>query len=428
MKRGVVITGIGAVTPLGSNIKECWENILNKKTGIRETPSNNTPRPFRYRGIVESFHIPQDIPRKISSQMKFLNRASYLGFSAALEAVETSGIDLQEVEIGRRSLYIGSGDFTMVGYEFMHDAIDDALDKSTGSIDQARLNRASLTKVNPFFLLESLANNAFSFLSSYFQLMGPGTSLASLSPSGSVALELAVRSIRQDYSDMALVVGSGNWITDIPMYELEGLGVLSRCKNGVSSYRPLDRERDGFIPGEGAGAIVLEAEERAKNRGAHIFGRILGTGNSIEFQPGGGFSVSPTVTKRAMEEAISEANITPDDISFISTHGSGTRKGDEAELGSISDLLGKETSVIPVSAFKGYTGHLGAASDIAEVIFSLLSLKDNLAPATLNFHRADQEFAHMSISGEHRSIEAKRFLSVSYGIGGEASAVVVEKL
>ncbi len=426
MDRNVVITGMGLVTPLGKNLEECWRNLKAGRTGIRETGNKSLPPSFRYRGMVEEFDLPTEMPRKIQSQMKFLNRGSYLGFSAALQAIESSGIDLEKIEPGRRALYIGSGDFTMVGYEFMHPAIKEAVDERWENLDQAKLNRETLNKVNPFFLLESLSNNLFSFLSAYFQFMGPNTSLASLSPCGATALELCVRSIMQGEADIALAAGSGNWITEIPMYELEGLGVLSRCRKGLASYRPLDRERDGFIPGEGGAAILLESEERAMKRGAPVFGRISGMGNAIEFQENGGFTVPPHITRRSMEEALGEAGIGPEEIGFICLHGSGTQKGDRAELESVRTFLGEQSSEVPLVAMKGYTGHLGAASDLGEIILSVKALEEGMAPGTLNFERPEREFEGMKISSGPMEISNKRMLSVSYGIGGESSAFVLE--
>jgi 3-oxoacyl-[acyl-carrier-protein] synthase II len=161
----------------------------------------------------------------------------------------------------------------------MYPAIRDSVDKLWQHVDQEKLNASALNKVNPFFLLESLNNNLFSFLSAVIEFMGPNTSLASLSPCGGNALELAYRSIKQNHADVALAVGYGNWITEIPLYELEGLGILSKCRHGSRSYMPFDKNRDGFIPGEGGAAMFLEAAEIAEQRGAKVLGKIKGTGN-----------------------------------------------------------------------------------------------------------------------------------------------------
>jgi 3-oxoacyl-[acyl-carrier-protein] synthase II len=138
-------------------------------------------------------------------------------------------------------------------------------------------NQSTVDKVNPFFLLESICNNLFSFLSAFYELMGSNTTLASHSPYGGNALELTSRSIAQGKADIGVAVGCGNWITEIPLYEMEGLGILSRCKEGIHSYRPFDRKRDGFIPGEGGAALFLEASEIAERRGAKVWGKVNGT-------------------------------------------------------------------------------------------------------------------------------------------------------
>ena len=150
-----------------------------------------------------------------------------------------------------------------------------------------------MDKVNPFFLLESISNNLFSFLSAALEFMGPNTSLASFSPSGAEALELACRRISAGQADVALAVGCCCWITEIPMYEMEGLGILSRCKHGPASFKPLDRARDGFIPAEGGAAVLVEDGERAIGPRRRILAEIKGNGNCIEPPAGKGLSVPP---------------------------------------------------------------------------------------------------------------------------------------
>ena len=164
-----------------------------------------------------------------------------------------------------------------------------------------------MDKVNPFFLLESICNNLFSFLSAFFEFMGSNTTLASHSPHGGNALELACRSIVHGKADVALAVGCGNWITAIPLYEMEGLGILSRCRQGIHSYRPFDRRRDGFIPGEGGAALFLEAADIAKKRGAKIWGKIEGFGNCIEFIKDQSMTVPSHVMSRNITLALEDA-------------------------------------------------------------------------------------------------------------------------
>ena len=279
----VVVTGMGLVTSLGEGVEANWSGLLSGRTGIVRHEREGRPEYLKFFGKVNGLDRLDGIPSNMAGQVRFLNRGSVLGFEAARQAVENSKIDLSSIPRERRSLVIASGDLTKVGYEFMHPALKDAIRNGAKSTDFRVLNKSTMDKVNPFFLLESISNNLFSFLSAAFQFMGPNTSLGSLSPCGAHALELACRRIRTGQADAALAVGCGSWVTEIPMYEMEGLGILSKCRNGEASFRPLDRARDGFIPGEGGAAILLEDAEGANARGARILAEIKGTGNCIEF-------------------------------------------------------------------------------------------------------------------------------------------------
>ncbi|MDA8082929.1 MAG: beta-ketoacyl synthase N-terminal-like domain-containing protein [Nitrospiraceae bacterium] len=427
--REVVITGLGLVSPLGKTVSENTENVKALKTGIGHYPAGDKPLFLQYMGKVEDLHLPSEIPQKLMGQMKFLNRGSLLGLAAAHEAITQAGFigsGASDLPARRRALYVASGDFTKVGYDFLYPAIADATDGHKKTVDFERLNNAALGKVNPFFLLESLSNNLFSFLSAYLEFMGPNTSIASLSPCGGYAMELACRSIRQNRADIAVAVGCGSWITDVPLYEIEELGITSRFREGVASFRPFDRKRDGFITGEGGAALVIESAGSAKKRGAAILARIKGTANCVEFVPGAGFAVPPMVSRRSIEAAIRDADYSVNDLAFITPHGSGTKKGDASELLSISAVLKEAGANLPVSGMKAYTGHLGAASDIAEVILCLETVREGLVPATLNFREADRAFSDLQISGSHQTTEKRGFLSTSYGVGGQSSTVVVE--
>ncbi len=424
-EREVVITGAGLVTSLGGSVEENWQNMSAMKTGILHYPKDDAPDFLTYAGKVSNFKNPDDISPKLLSQMKFLNRGSLLGFASAREAVSQCGIQMSKIPPERRALYIGSGDFTKVGYDFMFQATKDGTGGKWEEMDYEKLNRSTLDNVNPFFLLESIYNNLFSFLSAYFEFMGPNTSLASLSPCGGQAIEHAYRSIKQGKADIAMAVGCCNWITELSLYELEGLGILSRCRDGAGSFRPFDRSRDGFIAGEGGAALFLESSETARERGAEPIGNIKGFGDCIEFSSGHGIEVPPEVSRRSITMALHEAGIEAGELACIIQHGSGTRKGDRSELNSVHKVLGNKREDVPVCGLKPYTGHMGAASDIAEVIFGLKAVKNGMVPATLNFNEAESEFMDLRIAGTAQECDKEHFISVSYGIGGQSSSVVV---
>ncbi|MFZ0930649.1 MAG: beta-ketoacyl-[acyl-carrier-protein] synthase family protein [Syntrophobacteraceae bacterium] len=426
LQKRVVVTGMGLVTPLGNGVEANWRSLLAGRTGIERHERPGQPEYLQLFGEVKGLERLDGVPSKMAGQVRFLNRGSVLGFEAARQAVEKSNIDLSTIPRERRSLFLASGDLTQVGYEFMHPALKDVTKHSEKRADLSVLNKSTMDKVNPFFLLESISNNLFSFLSAVFEFMGPNTSLASLSPCGAHALELAFRKIRTGEADVAVAVGCGCWITEIPMYEMEGLGILSRCRHGQASFRPLDRARDGFIPGEGGAAILLEDNERAKARGARILGELKGFGNCIEFTQGKGLSVPERISKNSINAALEEGAIDAGDLAFICPHGSGTRKGDRSELNSIAEILGPQMNRVPVCALKAYTGHMGAASDICELILGIAAINEDIVPGTLNFSKTDADFEGMGISASTREARGRSFLSVSYGVIGQCSSVLVE--
>jgi 3-oxoacyl-[acyl-carrier-protein] synthase II len=424
--RDVVITATGITTPIGKNSVENWNSLKSLKTGIANNRSDDLPDFLHYTGKVTRFDLPQEIPPKQQGQMKFLNRGATLGFCAAHEAVSSVKSFIEEVPPGRRALFVASGDHTKIGYDFMYPAIRDSVDSRWDTIDRKKLNESALNKVNPFFLLESLNNNLFSFLSAVIEFMGPNTSLASLSPCGGNALELAYRSIKQNNADAALAVGYGCWITEIPLYELEGLGILSKCRHGAASYRPFDRNRDGFVTGEGGAALFLETADSAEKRGANVIGKLKGFGNCIEFSSSYNLKVPEMVTRKNISSLLRETGTGVRDLSFIIPHGSGTVKGDSSELRSIHSVFSDHKKDVPLCGLKPYTGHMGAASDISEIIFGMYAVREKMVPATLNFEEADREFSHLKISGSHQPCDNGTFLSVSYGVGGQSSSVLVE--
>ncbi len=425
-RKRVVVTGTGLVTPLGSGVEANWGGLLAGRTGIERHESTGLPGYLQFFGRVEGLERLNGVPANMAGQVRFLNRGSVLGFEAAKEAVESSNIDLSVIPGERRSLFLASGDLTKVGCEFMHPALKDATKHAEKGPDFSALNKSVMDKVNPFFLLESISNNLFSFLSAVLGFMGPNTSLASLSPCGAHALELACRKIGAGEADVALAVGCGCWITEIPMYEMDGLGILSKCRHGPASFRPLDRARDGFIPGEGGAAILLEDEEQAKARGARILAEVKGHGNCIEFPQGKGLSVPEQISKNSIAAALEEGDIEARDLAFVCPHGSGTRKGDRSELNSIAQIMGDRGSGVPVCALKAYTGHMGAASDICEVILGIAAINEGIVPGTLNFSKTEGAFEGMRISASTREARGRCFLSVSYGIIGQCSSVLVE--
>lgn len=412
----VAITGAGLLTPFGAGVDATQQGIQSNRIAVADPTGEGQPCiecVGRAPDELESF------PPRLQGQVRFLNRGARLGYNAALEAMMQAGNP--RVSSSRRSLYLATGDLTGVGCHPLKPAITAAAGKGFDQIDRPTLNRSAIEQVNPFLLLETLFNNPFSFVSAAFDCMGPGTSLASDSPCGNQAVELAARTIQEDRADVALVVGCGSWVSTTPLFELKGIGLLSSAHRGNRSFRPFDARRDGFLAAEGGAALVLEPLHRALQRGAEVLGTIDGSGSAS--QPG--LSVPAKVTLRSMEIAVAEGTEQITDLAFICCHGSATRKGDRSELDALVSLLGSSRHHIPLCALKPYTGHMGAASDIAEIIVGLSSVSCGIVPGTPNLERLESEFSDLLLSNQPRATTGTRFLSAAYGLTGQSCSVLI---
>jgi 3-oxoacyl-[acyl-carrier-protein] synthase II len=418
----VAITGLGLVTPLGRGVAANWDAILAGRCGVREEGDGERPPWMRWVGRVGALTVEEEVPAPLLPQLRFLNRGARLGLAAAVDAVLQAAIPAA-VPAARRALVVATGDHSKVGYDFLYAATRAATGGRWREVDREKLNRASLERVNPLFLLESLNNNPFSFLAAALGCMGAATSLASQSPSGSLAVELACRSVRAGRADVAVAVGCGSWVNEVPLFELAELGLLSRGRRGAASYRPFDRRRDGFLAGEGGAAIVLEGMDHARRRGAVILATIEGAGSCAA--AGAGAMAANGAMLHAMELALGDARRSARELGFVLPHGSGTQKGDGAELASLVALLGNDASRVPICGLKPYTGHMGAASDVAELVFGVQAASGHTVPATPNFRSAEPRFAALSIAPNPQRCAQARFLTLSYGFGGQASVVVV---
>jgi len=422
--REVLITGVGLVTSLGRNAEENLAGLKQGRTGLRETPREGLPRAVGIVGQAGEVDALAGLNPRLLPHAKFLNRGSLLGLAAAREAERNAGLNLLDVPPERKSAYVGGGDMDRIDYRDFYPAMREATGGAWERVDAARLNKASLGGVNPFFLLESLYNNIFSFLTAVFEVRGPSTSLAAQSPCGAQAAALAFRSVQEGLADAALAVGSCNWISALAACELRGLCLLSQGREGVRSFRPFDRRRDGFFPGEGAAALLLESAEHARGRGARALGRILGAADAIEPPTSGGFGIPRQAALTSARQALAEAGLAPAELGLVSPHASGTRKGDRTEMEALLALLGDDAPRVPVACLKPSTGHMAAASDVADLALGLMALREGFVPGTLHFERADEGCEPLSVSAEIRAADRRTLLSLSYGLGGQVSALV----
>lgn len=421
----VAITGMGVISSLAPSLDGHWQRLLEGATGIREIGGESAPPALRYAGRLEDVVLPADTPPEVLKQGRLISQSSRYGLQAVDEAMRSSGLDLSPIDPSRRALYIGAADYSKAAYRDFYAACREGGVAPGDALDVERVNRATLHTVDPFVLLVGLTNNLVAFVSRRYQLQGPNTTLASHSPCGAQALELAVRSLVQDQADVAIVVGTCVWSPFVSLFDLDALGLLSQCRDGAASFRPFDGKRDGFIAGDGAAALVLEPLPRARARKARVRGSVRGLAGFTDGAATGSLGVSVETAHRALSAALDEAGVRPKELAFISPHGSGTRRGDRVELAAIAGLLDDDRAAVPISGLKPYTGHMGAASDLAEVALALAALDHGLALATPNFRSPEAGFEDVDIVTAHRPVTARHVLSMSQGLGGQSLAVVL---
>ena len=425
-EQGTAITGMGVVSSLASSLEGHWRQILQRATGIAELGGEDVPRSLRFAGrAMNDETLPPGTPPEVLKQGRLISPSSRLGLRAVDEAVRDSGVDLVGIAPARKALYIGAADYSKAGYHDFYAAFREAGVAGDGAVHTERINRATLHAVDPFFLLEGLTNNLVAFVSRRYQLQGPNVTLASHSPCGAQALELAVRSLQQDQADVAIVIGTCVWSPFVSLFDLDALGLLSQCNDGSASFRPFDRRRDGFIAGDGAAALVLERVERARARGARILGSVRTAASFTDAGATASPGVSLETARRTLTTALDGAGVRARELAFIVPHGSGSREGDRVELSAIAELLEDDHATTPISGMKPYTGHMGAASDLAEIAFALTALGHGLAPATPNFRAPDSGFEGVDVIAEHRRVSGRHVLAMTQGLGGQSLAVVV---
>ena len=419
------ITGMGVISSLASTLEGHWQRMLQGETGIREHGGEDLPPGLRHAGRVTGDALPPDTPAEVLKQGRLISPSSRLGLCAVDEAVRNSGLDVSKIAPERKALYIGAADYSKAGYRDFYAAFREAGVVADRAPDAERVNRATLHAVDPFFLLEGLTNNLVAFVSRRYQLQGPNTTLASHSPCGAQALELAARSVLEEHADVAIVIATCAWSQFVSLFDLDALRLLSQCREGSRSFKPFDGERDGFIAGDGAAALVLEPLGYARARGARVHGCIPSIASFTDASNTEGLGVSVPTAGRTLAAALDEAAIRLRDLAFIVPHGNGTREGDRVELLAITEVLGSDRAAVPISGMKPYTGYMGAASDIAEIALALTALRNGLAPATLNFRTPDTEFEEIDVVTTHRRAAARHILSMSQGLGGQSMAIVV---
>lgn len=407
--RRVVVTGLGAITPLGNSVKSNWESLLLNKSGIKKiTKFNVDGYPCTIAGTIEDSLIDEQI---ISQRDQRRNdRFITLGIIAANEAYLDAGFNPNEEEANRYGVIIGSG----IG------GLDSIYKNSL------ILNEQGIRKISPFFIPSSLINLTSGQVSIKYGLKGPNSSPVTACATGTHAIGDSFTLIKNNKADLMICGGSEAAVCPIGMAGFSAARALCDTfnDNPESGSRPWDKKRSGFVMGEGAGVLVLEEYEHAKKRGAEIYGEIKGYGLS-----GDAFHITKPSEDgnggfRAMEMAVKESELSLEDIQYINAHGTSTPVGDLIELSAVERMFENHKNIF-MNSNKSAIGHLLGAAGAVEAVFTLKSIQNSILPATLNLDEPERETFIDLVPNTPKEAKIKNAISNSFGFGGTNASLVI---
>lgn len=410
----VVVTGLGALTPIGNNIEEYWNGLVNGVSGADTiTHFDATKFKTRFACELKGFDVHQFIHRKEARKM---DKFTQYAMVAADEAISDSGFVSEDMDVDRIGVIWGAG---IGGIETFEQQV---LDFGAGD---------GTPKFNPFFIPKMIADIAPGMISIKHGFRGPNFTTVSACASSANAIIDAMNYIRLGYADIIVSGGSEAAITQSGMGGFNALHALSqRNDDPKTASRPFDKDREGFVMGEGAGALILEEYEHAKARGATIYAEIAGGGLSADAHHLTAPHPEGLGAKKVMQNCIKDAGLTIEDIDAINVHGTSTPLGDVAETKAIIDVFGEHAYKININSTKSMTGHLLGAAGAIEAIASILAMKHGIVPPTINHHteddRIDNELNFTLNKAQKRDIKVA--MSNTFGFGGHNACVLIKKI
>lgn len=409
----VVVTGLGAVTPLGNSIKEYWEGLINGISGAELITRFNTENhKTKFACQVKNFDPTQHFDRK---EVRALDLFAQFALVATKEAITDSSIDTQKIDVNRAGVIWTSG---------------------TGGIGtfQEELEEffkgGKIPRFSPFFIPKMIPDIAAGLISIKYGFRGPNFATVSACASSTHAIIDAVTYIRIGWADLILAGGSEAAIIECGIAGFNSMRAMSTFNEDYKrASRPFDKDRDGFVMGEGAGALVLEEYEHAMRRGAPIYAEVAGAGMSADAYHLTAPHPDGLGAKIVMNNALKDAGMQPDDIDYINVHGTATPLGDISETKAIKDVFGDHAYKLNISATKSMTGHLLGAAGAVEAIATVLATKNDVVPPTINFTTPDPEIdQNLNITpntAQKRIVRAA--MSNTFGFGGHNTSVIFKK-
>tara|TARA_B110000114_G_scaffold29001_1_gene29633 strand:+ start:253 stop:1506 length:1254 start_codon:yes stop_codon:yes gene_type:complete len=409
----VVVTGLGALTPTGNNVNEYWDNLISGKSGAAPITYFDTEKfKTKFACELKEFNVLDFLDRKEARKM---DRFTQYAMVVAQQAIEDSKIDLESIDNYRAGVIWGSG---IGGIEtFQNEVIDFALGDGT-------------PRFNPFFIPKMIGDIAPGHISMKYRFMGPSYTTVSACASSANAMVDALNYIRLGHCDIIMTGGSEAGVNKAGMGGFNAMHALStRNDDPTTASRPFDSTRDGFVLGEGAGAIILEEYEHAKSRGAKIYAELIGGGLSSDAYHITSPHPDGLGVKAVIKNCLSNAGVSLEEVDAINTHGTSTPLGDVAELKAISEVFGDHAKNININSTKSMTGHLLGAAGAIEAISVILSIKNSIVPPTINHKNADENInssLNLTLNkAQKRDINIA--MSNTFGFGGHNACVIFKK-
>ena len=410
--RRVVVTGMGIISPLGNELEATWQNILAGKSGAKTvTAFDVTDYPTKFAAPVENFddvnHLDVKTKRRVDEFVQY-------GLVASKHAIENSGLELNSIDSSRIGVSIGSG----IG--------------GLGTIEKnaLTLDKRGPRKISPFFVPGAIVNMVSGLVSIEYGLHGPNLSIVTACSSGNHSIGFSARSISHGDCDIMITGGSEMAITPLGLGGFSAVTALStNNENPTKASRPWDKDRDGFVLGDGAGVLVLEEYEHAKARSANIYAEVIGFGMSSDAFHMTAPAEDGKGAKQAMISALKDADLDSSKVDYINAHGTSTPLGDIIEANAIANIFSTSQEQIAVSSTKSMTGHLLGAAGAIESIFSILTLRDNRLPPTINLDNLDSDAPKLNyVANESQEKEINYVLNNSFGFGGTNASLVFSKI
>lgn len=410
-KRRVVVTGLGIVSPVGLNLKESWASITAGKSGVVSIDEFDTSDfSVKIAATVKNFDAAPVISNK---DLKKMDTFIHYGLVAAEEALKDSGLEITEENAERIGVAIGSG----IGGLPMIEAND------------AKLAKGGPRRVSPFFVPGSIINMISGNLSIRYGIKGPNIALVTACSTGTHSLGEAARIISYGDADVMFAGGAEKSSSPLGIAGFAAARALSTNNdNPEEASRPWDKDRDGFVLGDGAGIVILEEYEHAKARGAEIYAELAGFGYNSDAYHMTMPIADGSGAGRCMQLAMADAGINAEDIDYVNAHGTSTPAGDVAETNAVKTAFGDYASKVAVSSTKSMTGHLLGAAGGIEAIFSIMAIKDQIAPPTINLDNSGEGCDLDYVPNTARDMKIDYALSNSFGFGGTNGTLIFKKL